>query len=194
VADAKGHPLQAALRLAGTEVFSAQADSSGQFSASLPVGAYRVTAEMPLMPPKEVSLDIVEGVDRQLDIVMRTPNPDVKLAGDSISLKQPIKFKAGPPKLDAKTQATLDGVAELMQDHPEIKTLRIEAWWDSSAGKNAQTLTENQAKAVKDQLVKKGVPEGRIEAVGHGADNPLVPNIGPVNKAKNRRVELHVVQ
>ena len=35
---------------------------------------------------------------------------------------------------------------------------------------------------------------GRVEAVGHGADNPLVPNIGPVNKAKNRRVELHVVQ
>ena len=194
VTDATGHPLPAALRLAGAEVFSAQADSSGLFSAALPVGAYRVTAEMPQMPPKEMSLDIVEGVDRQLDITMRTPNPNVALAGDSVTLKQPIKFRPGAPKLDAKTQAELDGVAELVQDHPEIKTLRIEAWWDNSAGKGAQTLTENQAKAVKAHLVKKGVPEGRIEAVGHGADNPLVPNIGPVNKAKNRRVELHVVQ
>jgi len=175
-------------------VFSAQADSSGQFSAALPVGAYRVTAEMPQMPPKEVSLDIVEGVDRQLDIVMRTPNANVTLSGDSISLKQPIKFRAGPPKLDVKTQATLDGVAELLQDHPEVRMLRVETWWDNSAGKNAQTLTENQAKAIKDHLVKKGVPEGRIETVGHGDANPLVPNIGPVNKAKNRRVELHVVQ
>jgi outer membrane protein OmpA-like peptidoglycan-associated protein len=44
---------------------------------------------------------------------------------------------------------------------------------------------------VKEYLVKKGVPEGRVEAVGMGADKPLVPNIGPANKAKNRRVELH---
>jgi outer membrane protein OmpA-like peptidoglycan-associated protein len=194
VTDAKGHPLPAALRLAGAEVFSAQADQTGAFSASLPVGPYRVTAEMPQMPPREVSLDIVEGVDRQLDIVMRTPNPNVTLAGDAVTLKQPIKFKAGPAKIDPKTAATLDGVAELLEDHPEIRTLRVEAWWDSSAGKNAQTLTESQAKAVKDYLVKKGAAEGRIEAVGHGADNPLVPNIGPVNKAKNRRVELHVVK
>jgi outer membrane protein OmpA-like peptidoglycan-associated protein len=194
VTDSKGHPLPAALRLAGAEVFSAQADQSGQFSASLPVGPYRVTAEMPQMPAKEVSLDIVEGVDRQLDIVMRAPNPNVTLAGDTVTLKQPIKFKAGPPKIDPKTAAQLDGVAELLQDHPEIRTLRIEAWWDSSAGPKAQALTESQAKAVKDYLVGKGAPEGRIEAVGHGADNPLVPNIGPVNKAKNRRVELHVVQ
>jgi outer membrane protein OmpA-like peptidoglycan-associated protein len=194
VTDAKGHPLPAALRLAGAEVFSAQADQSGAFSASLPVGPYRVTAEMPQMPAKEVSLDIVEGVDRQLDIVMRAPNPNVSLAGDTVTLKQPIKFKAGPAKVDPKMAASLDGVAELLEDHPEIKTLRVEAWWDSSAGKNAQALTESQAKAVKEYLVKKGAAEGRIEAVGHGADNPLVPNIGPVNKAKNRRVELHVVQ
>src|SRR5262249_43984919 len=142
VTDASGHPLQAALRLAGAEVFSAQADPSGMFSAALPVGPYKVTAEMPQMPAKEGSLDIVEGADRQLDIVMRTPNANVSLSGDTISLKQPIKFRPGAPKLDVKTQAEIDGVAELLQDHPEIKTLRIEAWWDNSAGKGAQALTD----------------------------------------------------
>jgi hypothetical protein len=64
VKDAKGTPLPAALRLAGAEVFSAQADSNGVFSAALPVGAYRVTAEMPQMPPKEATVDVVEGQDR----------------------------------------------------------------------------------------------------------------------------------
>jgi outer membrane protein OmpA-like peptidoglycan-associated protein len=38
------------------------------------------------------------------------------------------------------------------------------------------------------------VADGRVEAVGVGADKPLVPNISPTNKAKNRRVELHVVR
>jgi OmpA-OmpF porin, OOP family len=194
VTDSKGHALQAALRFTGAEAFSAQADANGIFTAALPVGPYRVTAEMPTMPPKEAPLDIVEGQDRQLDMVMRAPNPNVTLAGDTITLKQPIKFKAGAPRLDAKIQAELDGVAELLQDHTEVRTLRIEAYWDSSAGTKVKALTENQAKAVKTYLVKKGVPEDRVEAVGQGDERPLVPNIGPVNKAKNRRVELHTVQ
>jgi hypothetical protein len=193
VTDAKGHPLQASLRFAGAEAFSAQADASGAFSAALPVGPYRVIAEMPTMPAKEVALDIVEGQDRTLDIVMRTPNTNVSLSGDVIALKQPLKFK-GPARLDPKMQSTLDGIAELLQDHAELRTLKIDAYWDSSAGAKAKSLTDAQAKAIKDYLVKKGVAEGRIEATGHGAENPLVPNIGPVNKAKNRRVDLHVAQ
>jgi outer membrane protein OmpA-like peptidoglycan-associated protein len=191
VKDSAGKPLPAALRLAGAEIFSAQADSAGQFSAALPVGAYRVTAEMPQMPPKEVTLDIVEGQDRQLDIVMRTGNGGgATIANGMITTKQAIKFTGGS-RVDPKMAASLDAVAELLQDRQDLR-LRIETYWDSSAGKGAQALTDAQAKAVKDYLVKKGVAEGRIEASGRGAENPMVPNIGPVNKAKNRRVELHV--
>jgi outer membrane protein OmpA-like peptidoglycan-associated protein len=194
VVDSKGTPLQASLRLTGAEAFSAQADPQGNFSAALPVGPYRVTAEMPTYPTKEVTLEIVEGQDRQLEIVMRAPNPNVALTSEGIALKFPIKFKAGPAKLDAKAQGELDGVADLLQDHPEIRGLRIEAYWDNSAGKTGKAMTDAQAAAVKDYLVKKGVGEGRLEAVGFGDEKPLVPNIGPVNKAKNRRVELHVAQ
>jgi outer membrane protein OmpA-like peptidoglycan-associated protein len=194
VTDSKGHPLQAALRLAGVETYSAQADASGMFSAALPVGPYRVIAEMPGMPSKEVTVDIVEGHDSQLDIVMRAPNPNVTLAGDVVTLKQPLKFKAGPAKLDAKMQGELDGVAELLQDHPELHTLKVEAYWDNSAGPKAKSMTDAQAKAIKDYLIGKGVADARVDASGQGAEKPLVPNIGPVNKAKNRRVELHIVQ
>jgi outer membrane protein OmpA-like peptidoglycan-associated protein len=195
VTDSKGHALQASLRFTGSaEAFSAQADASGVFSASLPVGPYKVTAEMPTMPSKEASLDIVEGQDKELNLVMRSPNPNVALTAEGITLKQPIKFRAGAPRLEPKIQAELDGVAELLQDHPEVRSLRIEAYWDSSAGNKDKALTESQAQAVKAYLVKKGVAENRVEAVGQGAEKPLVPNIGPVNKAKNRRVELHTVQ
>ena len=40
----------------------------------------------------------------------------------------------------------------------------------------------------------KGTPADRLEAVGLGGESPLVPNLGPANQAKNRRVELVVVQ
>jgi hypothetical protein len=190
VTDAKGQPLQASLRFSGAEAFSAQADASGAFSAALPVGPYRVIAEMPGMPARETPLDIVEGQDKTLDIVMRAPNTSVSLAGDVVTVKQPLKFKGGA-KLDPRMTATLDGVAEFLQDHPEIHVLKVDVYWDSSAGPKAKPLTDSQAKAIKDYLVKKGVADGRVDAAGHGAESPLVPNIGPVNKAKNRRVELH---
>jgi outer membrane protein OmpA-like peptidoglycan-associated protein len=139
-------------------------------------------------------LEITDGHDSQLEIVMKTPNKDVSLTTDGITLKYPIKFKGGPAKLDAKAMSELDGVADLLQDHPEVRVLRIEAYWDSSAGAKAKALTDGQAKAVKDYLVKKGIPDGRVEAAGLGAEHPLVPNIGPINKAKNRRVEFHISQ
>jgi outer membrane protein OmpA-like peptidoglycan-associated protein len=197
VADKQGHGLQASVRFTGVEMFEAKSDPDGNFSAALPAGPYRVTTEVPGFPNKDATLDVVAGQDRQLDITVRSPNPDVALAGDTVKLKEPIKFKAGAPKLDTKFEGELDGVADLLADHPEIRTLRVEAHWDG-AGKagiaKAKALTEQQAGLVKEYLVKKGVGEGRVEAVGVGAEKPLVPNIGPANKAKNRRVELHTAQ
>jgi hypothetical protein len=197
VTDGKGQPLQASLRFSGAEAFSAQADAQGNFSAALPVGPYRVTAEMPAMPPKEVPLDIVEGQDKTLDIVLGAgggaagaPAVPATLNGDVVVPKSPLKFKG--TKLDAKMQASLDGVAALLAEHPEIRLLKVDVYWDNSAGPKGKAMTDAQAKSIKDYLVKKGVAESRIAAEGHGAENPLVPNIGPVNKAKNRRVELHV--
>jgi outer membrane protein OmpA-like peptidoglycan-associated protein len=190
ITDAQGQPVQAALRFGGAEAFEAKSDAGGLFSAALPVGPYRVTAEAPGFPSKEVALDITAGQDQKLDILLRTPNPDITLAGDTVTLRQPITFKSGTPKLDPKVQGELDGVVELLSDHPEIRTLRVEAHWDASAGKGAKALTDKQAAAIKDYLVKKGASEGRVEAVGMGSEKPLVPNIGPANKAKNRRVEL----
>jgi outer membrane protein OmpA-like peptidoglycan-associated protein len=85
-------------------------------------------------------------------------------------------------------------VADILDEHTDIKSLRVEAHWDTSAGPGAKDVTQKQADLIKQYLVKKGVADGRVEAVGVGADKPLVPNISPTNKAKNRRVELHVVR
>lgn len=193
VLDSQGHGLDATVRFIGAEAFETKADISGSFSAALPVGPYKVTAEAIGVGKKEAPLDIASGQDRQLDITIHPPNPDIAIEGDSITLRQPIKFKPGTPRLEPKVQGELDGVVELLSDHPEIRTLRVEAHWDTSAGSKSKELTDKQAGAIKEYLVKKGLSEGRVEAVGMGGDKPLVPNIGPTNKAKNRRVELRTI-
>jgi outer membrane protein OmpA-like peptidoglycan-associated protein len=38
-----------------------------------------------------------------------------------------------------------------------------------------------------------GVDGSRLQARGYGQDKPLVPNTGPKNRAKNRRVQLVIL-
>jgi outer membrane protein OmpA-like peptidoglycan-associated protein len=200
ISDGAGRGLGAALRFTGATTFEARADLGGLYSAALPAGPYRVTVEAPGFPTKDAPLDITAGQDSQLDVTLRPANPDVTLTGQAIVLRVPIKFPPGKPRLTPILKAELEGVAEILSGHPEIRTLRVEAHWSGPKAKAAakggpsKALTERQAAAVKDYLVGKGVPAERIEAVGRGSEAPLVPNLGPASQKKNRRVELIAVQ
>ena len=204
VGDRAGRAMAATIRFHGSSNFEAHTDAGGAFSAVLPAGPYRVTVEASGYPNRDVALDVAAGRDQQLDVTLRPANTDVTLTPQAIVLRLPIKFRAGTPKLTPPIKAELEGVADVLADHPEIKTLRIEAHWSGAAGgkggkggkggSTAKTLTEKQAAAIKDFLVSKGASADRIETVGVGGEAPLVPNLGPANQAKNRRVELVVVQ
>jgi outer membrane protein OmpA-like peptidoglycan-associated protein len=198
VSDRAGRPMAATIRFNGPNTFEAHADAGGAFSATLPAGPYRVSVEATGYPRRDVPLDVAPGRDQQLDVTLRPANADVTLTPQAIVLRVPIKFRAGTPKLVPAIKTELDGVADILADHPEIKTLRIEAHWNGAAktkgGDAAKKLTQKQAAAIKDYLVAKGAPADRIETVGVGGEAPLVPNLGPANQAKNRRVELVVQQ
>jgi outer membrane protein OmpA-like peptidoglycan-associated protein len=198
VTDRAGRPMAATIRFNGPNTFEARADAAGAFSAALPAGPYRVSIEATGYPRRDLPLDVAPGRDQQLDVTLRPANADVTLTPQAIVLRVPIKFRKGTPKLAPAIKTELEAVADILVDHPEIKTLRVEAHW-SGAGKGkggdaAKKLTQKQAAAIKDYLVAKGAPADRIETMGVGGEAPLVPNLGPANQAKNRRVELVVQQ
>ena len=56
-----------------------------------------------------------------------------------------------------------------------------------------QTLSERRAQAVRDYLVKAGLPAQILTVQGHGKSLPLVRGTSEVARAKNRRVELGLV-
>lgn len=53
-----------------------------------------------------------------------------------------------------------------------------------------RALSEKRAQAVKDFLVKKGIPSHRIEAIGFGEDEPVADNTTDAGRAANRRVQI----
>jgi len=198
VSDRAGKPIVATIRFNGPNTIEARSDSGGTYAAVLPAGPYRVSVDAAGYAPKELPLEVTAGQERDYDLTLRQANADVTVTPTAIVLRVPIKFRAGPPKLLPAIKGELDGVADVLADHPEIKTLRIEAHWSGaakgSAGDAAKKLTAKQAAAIKEYLVSKGAPADRIETAGMGGEAPLVPNLGPANQAKNRRVELVVVQ
>ncbi len=195
--DDAGRGLTGTLRFAGGSAgnFEARSDDRGSFSAVLPQGFYQAKVEATGLPGRELPIDITAGQDRELDVTLRPPNPDVQLTGQTVVLRVPIKFRTGAPRLDPAVKQELDGVANLLADHPEIKLLRIQAHWSGTAGKAADAakkLTDDQAGTIKAYLVGKGVAPDRLDAVGLGGDAPLVPNLTAGSRTKNRRVELLV--
>jgi outer membrane protein OmpA-like peptidoglycan-associated protein len=55
-------------------------------------------------------------------------------------------------------------------------------------------LSEQRANAVRDWLTSHGVAADRLVARGYGQEKPLVPNVTPAMKAKNRRVQFIIVE
>jgi OOP family OmpA-OmpF porin len=53
-----------------------------------------------------------------------------------------------------------------------------------------QRLSERRANAVKNQLVREGVPAGIIQTAGRGENENLVPTADGVREPRNRRVEI----
>jgi OOP family OmpA-OmpF porin len=55
-------------------------------------------------------------------------------------------------------------------------------------------LSQRRADAVRRYLMDAGVDGGRLEAKGFGPDKPQAPNITGAGRAKNRRVEFHILK
>ena len=190
-----GQGIDAAVRFAGKEVRDVRTDASGTYTAAVPVGAYRLRVEPPGFLPKETPVDVASGQDQEVNFAFRpvAANPNVALAGKTIRLRQPVRFVGASAQLAPASQALLNGVAELLAAHVDIIKVRIEAHWDSSVPKpKAVELTEQQAEAVRGYLIGRGIAPGRLAAVGVGTNKPLVPNLTPLNRARNRRIELHL--
>ena len=62
----------------------------------------------------------------------------------------------------------------------------------SSEGTNEynQSLSERRAQAIVADLVKRGIDQKRLQAVGLGETRPIAPNTDESGRSLNRRVEV----
>lgn len=103
-------------------------------------------------------------------------------------------FDTGSAKLKPSASTQLDEVVEFSEKYKTV-TLTIVGYTDSRGNVNEnQKLSANRAESVKAYLVKKGVDAKRIVTIEKGSANPVGDNKTSVERAHNRRVEIHSVE
>ncbi|MFO0579874.1 MAG: carboxypeptidase regulatory-like domain-containing protein [Polyangia bacterium] len=102
-----------------------------------------------------------------LRLTRRPLVPRAQLGADEILLGEPLTFVPQTTALSTESGRLLDEVIDLLVRHPEIRQLRIEHSGDGSGGglgDPGQALWEQQAIAVRDFLVQRGIAPERVVA------------------------------
>ena len=101
-----------------------------------------------------------------------------------------VNFDYNKSALKTESYAVLDENLAVLKSRPKM-TITIVGYTDSD-GNDAynQKLSETRASVVMQYFVEKGIPAGRMQAVGKGKSNPIADNKTDAGKAQNRRIEI----
>ena len=100
-----------------------------------------------------------------------------------------IKFDINKATLKPESMGPINKIFKLMEKNPDIN-FSVEGHTDSDGDEATnQSLSEQRAKAVMDQLIKLGINADRLSYKGFGESKPLDINTTPEGRANNRRVE-----
>ena len=104
-----------------------------------------------------------------------------------------LKFEFDKADLRPEDKELLSRIAGILLTSPDYSVSVNGHTDDVGTDEYNQKLSERRAQAVRDYLVKAGLPPGILSVTGHGKKRPLVPGTSEKVRAKNRRVELGIV-
>ncbi|MFU8877693.1 MAG: OmpA family protein [Wenzhouxiangellaceae bacterium] len=136
----------------------------------------------------ELASQTAESLQRRLEYMeyRQTDRGVVITLGD-------VLFEVGQAELASTAEQSLRDVIELLESEPD-KQIRIEGHTDSTgpAALNLR-LSQQRADSVRNALIELGIPANRLNAVGMGQEFPIASNQTEQGRARNRRVDVIVL-
>ncbi|HZS38649.1 MAG TPA: OmpA family protein, partial [Polyangia bacterium] len=199
VSDDAGLPVAANVRLSpvgGGNAIDADLEGPGAFNAKLPGGDYNmeVTAQNYLSKQRQIS--ITAGQVQSVDVTLhkKPATSHVSLTKTEIAIKGTIHFGTNNAEIKPDGEQLLDEVVDVMVKNPQLRKIRVEGHTDNRGNAELNlALSKARAAAVVQYMIKQGIDPARLESEGYGATQPLVPNMTPANRAKNRRVTFRIL-
>ncbi|MFW5926199.1 MAG: OmpA family protein, partial [Myxococcota bacterium] len=122
--------------------------------------------------------------------------PRVEVEEERIRVDEKIHFEFDSAEIRADSHELLDEIAGVMNEHPELKKIRVEGHTDErGTEKYNLDLSERRAQSVTDYLVDEGgVERDRLIVEGYGFSRPVEDDDTEEAWAKNRRVEFNIIE
>lgn len=181
----------------GEDTAGGTTDASGALILEAPAGRYTVMVRKAGYFEKERVIEIAAGQGASIKVVLTEvpAESSVELSKERISIKKRVMFTTGSEEIETESLRLLDEVAAVIKQHPELKKIEIQGHTDNR-GKDSVNLalSARRAEAVVAYLVGEGIRSERLTAKGYGATKPRAPNITGSGRAKNRRVEFHILE
>ena len=104
-----------------------------------------------------------------------------------------IFFESGSDQLSSASNAELGSIFHMMKENPDI-VVQIDGHTDNIGGeKDNLLLSQNRAKSVMNELIKRGIPAKKIQYKGFGESKPLTNNATENGRQVNRRTEFTII-
>ncbi|MCI0514892.1 OmpA family protein, partial [candidate division KSB1 bacterium] len=93
----------------------------------------------------------------------------------------------------ARLQAELEKIMSKYREHPGTR-IQVNGYTDDIGDPlYNEILSKRRAEEIKNELVRRGIPENKISTTGFGSKFPIMPNDRPEGRMLNRRVEVDVI-
>jgi outer membrane protein OmpA-like peptidoglycan-associated protein len=100
-----------------------------------------------------------------------------------------ILFNSGTAYIHPSSYYALDTIVRVLKNDP-LWHVDIEGHTDNTGGeKQNLLLSQQRADACKEYLIRAGISENRISAIGYGDLNPIADNSSEEGRKINRRTE-----
>ena len=112
----------------------------------------------------------------------------VELKENKIVYKGTIEYVSKEATLLPSSIPILKGIASLINEHPEIKSVTIEGFsQDTGSGKFSEEFSFNRAMSIKNYLMKEGIPNEKLTAIGY-------EKVGSLRRSPIKEIEFSIIR
>jgi outer membrane protein OmpA-like peptidoglycan-associated protein len=105
-----------------------------------------------------------------------------------------VFFKSGEDILTPESFAEINILLVYLKARPNLR-IELFGHTDNSGDEASnQLLSQKRAEAIGNYLIKKGISEIRIKAIGYGSSKPIDSNLTESGRKANRRVEFNLIE
>ena len=158
---------------------------TGNYRVAIPPGTYtlKVEANGYVSTKKTLTCAAEEEIVRNFELLK---------VGEKIVLRG-IEFSNGSTIVGDKSYSILNEVVRILNENPTAE-IEIACHTDSIGGELYNlAISKLRANLVRQYLIDHGIASDRLISNGYGSSMPIASNSTPEGRAKNRRIELHVL-